>query len=335
MTDTALPLYAQVKQDFPVSFEDRHLPGPDDGENYIENWFLAWHDPIGRAGGYHHVGLRRNQGYADIWNWVMKDGRVVGKYQDLWVPLPDDEMSDFTVANLHAGTIEPFNRHFLRSSWKARDTKPDVELEGEFTAFTPPFALSLNTETVDMASHHYESMGRFQGRMRVDGSDTQVSGWAFKDHSWGNRDYETLVAHRWVWAVFGEDLFMSSYVLTSDTDSREFGFVYDDGVFRHVVAMDGNFRMHDDGLRPRGCDSAIWTADGRGYQVVGEVGAASPSSHTSGMYIVDGFTEFTLGGRRGSGLVEVSQMRNLTPAWRRELMLPERGDGAAGDGARP
>ena len=59
-----------VVRDLPLEYEDAHAPSGEDPMGFIENWLLAWYDPERRAGGYHHVGLRRSEGLADCWNWV-------------------------------------------------------------------------------------------------------------------------------------------------------------------------------------------------------------------------------------------------------------------------
>jgi hypothetical protein len=317
---------ARVLQEFPESHELRHLPGPGDDERLIENWMIGWFDPQRRVGGYHHVGLRWVEGYADVMNWLIHDGRVIAKYQDLWTALPETDLDDFTAGNVRAGTKESFSRYFLQTSFGPRDGRPAVQMSSEFTAFTRPFAHSMDSKATEMASHHYESIGRLNGELRIDRESIEFSGFAFKDHSWGPRNYATVAAHRWICAVFGEDLFMSIFAVSSPVDSREYGWIFDGGEFHDITRVDAGVRMANDGVLPTGCHCRVWARDGRGYVLEGEVSAASLNSHKSNFFFADGLSEFTLAGRRGAGIIETSQLRSLTPAWRRELMLPTEGD---------
>src|SRR5215210_3843003 len=74
----------------------RHDPGPDAHESWQESWGFSWHDPIRRAGGINHVSIWRNRGVADVWSWVALDGKVVGKYQSLNLPMPEPDFPNWS-----------------------------------------------------------------------------------------------------------------------------------------------------------------------------------------------------------------------------------------------
>jgi len=63
--------------------ESAHTPDPVDGERWQESWCFSWADPCANASGLHHFGLRPQSGRADIWSWIAKDGRVVGRHHSL------------------------------------------------------------------------------------------------------------------------------------------------------------------------------------------------------------------------------------------------------------
>ncbi|HYT39634.1 MAG TPA: hypothetical protein VEN99_09000, partial [Acidimicrobiia bacterium] len=199
-----------------------HAAPPDADEYWQESWYLGWYDPARRAAGFHHLGLQRVRRRADVWSWIALDGAVVGKYQNLRLPLPADDLSDLTLGPLHVLTKTPLRSCAVTAAYD-NGNRSDVVYE----SFTDPFAFSLGGDDIgkdhyesmgritgtvtvagaDIGKDHYESMGRVTGSVTVAGSETEVSGWAYQDHSWGPRHWGMLLTHRWLWATFGPDLF--------------------------------------------------------------------------------------------------------------------------------
>jgi hypothetical protein len=290
-----------------------HLPPAAASEHWQESWFLGWYDPARRAGGFHHLGLQRVRQRADLWSWVALDGAVVGKYQNLRLALPADDLSDLTLGPLHVLTKTPLRSYAVRAAYD-NGTRSDVVYE----AFTDPFAFSLDAGA-DIGKDHYESMGRVSGTVTAAGRETEVAGWAFQDHSWGPRHWRMLLSHRWIWATFGPDLFCSAFSFTTPQGRRDFGYVFEAGEFRGVTRMDTGARVADDGHSPVGCDARLWTTDGRGYHISGVCQVTSVTSHDDGVFFTDGMSIFEYGGRLGTGLFEVSELKAPAP-WHRELL---------------
>ena len=295
-----------------------HVPPPDADESWQESWFLGWYDPARRAGGFHHLGLQRVRQRADLWSWIALDGAVVGKYQNLRLPLPADDLSDLTLGPLHVLTKTPLRSYAVSAAYDDGH-RSDVVYE----AFTDPFAFSLDAGAA-IGKDHYESMGRVTGTVTVPvGSrgavETEVAGWAFQDHSWGPRHWSMLLSHRWVWATFGPDLFCSAFSFTTPKGRMDFGYVFDDGEFRSVTRMETGARVADDGHSPIGCDARVWTADGRGYRLTGACQVTSVTSHDEGVFFTDGMTVFECGGRLGTGIFEVSELKGPAP-WHRPVL---------------
>jgi hypothetical protein len=290
-----------------------HAAPPGADEAWQESWFLGWYDPARRAGGFHHLGLQRVRQRADLWSWVAVDGAVVGKYQNLRLPLPGDDLSDLTLGPLHVLTKTP-----LRSCAVSAAYDNGVRSEVVYEAFTEPFAFSLDAGA-EIGKDHYESMGRIAGTVTVAGTDTPVAGWAYQDHSWGPRQWSMLLSHRWIWATFGPDLFCSAFSFTTPRGRMDFGYVFDAGEFRGVTRLETGARVADDGHSPTGCDARIWTADGRGYRIAGTCEVTSVTSHDDGIFFTDGLTVFESGGRLGTGIFEVSELKAPAP-WHRALL---------------
>ena len=292
-----------------------HAAPPAADEFWQESWYLGWYDPARRAAGFHHLGLQRVRQRADLWSWIALDGAVVGKYQNLRLPLPADDLSDLTLGPLHVLTKTPLRSYAVSAAYD-NGNRSDVVYE----AFTDPFAFSLGGD--DIGKDHYESMGRVTGTVTVAGAETEVAGWAYQDHSWGPRHWGMLLTHRWLWATFGPDLFCSAFVFNTPKGRLDFGYVYDGGEFRGITRLDTGARVADDGHSPAGCDARLWTADGRGYHISGTCQVTSVSTHDEGVFLTDGMSVFECGGRLGTGIFEVSELAGPTAAHRAELGLP-------------
>jgi len=138
-----------------------HAAPPDADEYWQESWYLGWYDPARRAAGFHHLGLQRVRRRADVWSWIALDGAVVGKYQNLRLPLPADDLSDLTLGPLHVLTKTPLRSCAVSAAYD-NGNRSDVVYE----AFTDPFAFSLDAGA-DIGKDHYESMGRVTGSVTV------------------------------------------------------------------------------------------------------------------------------------------------------------------------
>ena len=106
----------------PVPFTDEshdggHTPPAGSDESWQESWYTGWFDPEANAAGFYHLGLQRNRGVADLWNWTAVDGEVAGKYQSLTTPLPDDDLSDLRLPGLHIQTLKPLRSYQVDAAY--------------------------------------------------------------------------------------------------------------------------------------------------------------------------------------------------------------------------
>ncbi|GAA4681345.1 DUF7065 domain-containing protein [Gordonia humi] len=283
---------------------------PTSDESWQESWYLTFYDPITGAGGSYHLGLQTPRGRADVWNWTVADRRVIGHFESLTLPMPEDDLSDLDLGGLDIRTERPLRDYTVTATYPGSPVVSDIRYE----AFTEPFAFGLDGDGVQIGSSHYETFGRVTGAVHdADGRRTEFSTWAFQDHSWGPRDWTSLKSHRWICATFGEDLFMSVSGFVTAAGIRVSGYVFD-GEFRAVEHVSFGASVADDGYSPLGCDAQIWTICGRGYHVVGRCEVTDLNSHDNGWFAADGLTVFETGGRLGTGMFEVAECKTLTPA---------------------
>jgi hypothetical protein len=300
-----------------------HQPGPDADAHWQESWFLGWYDPSARAGGFHHLGLQRLAGRADVWSWVALDGAVVGKFQSLDLPLPDEDFPDLAIGGMRVVTKTPLRSLALTTEY------PDVRTEVIYESFSDPFSFNLDVPGADVGKGHYESMGRVTGTVSAAGREATVAGFAYQDHSWGPRHYGAILTHRWLWATFSEDLYCSVFSFTTAAGRQDFGYVHDGGQFHTVTRVDTGARVADDGHSPTGCDARIWTRDGGGYRITGTVDVASVTSHGD-FFFTDGLSVFECGGRLGAGIFEVHELAGPAP-WHCQA-LEQSGGGVVQEG---
>jgi hypothetical protein len=290
-----------------------HQP-PDDDERWQESWGSSWHDPIRRAGGINHISIWRNRGVADVWSWVALDGKVVGKYQSLNLPVPEQDFPNWSAGGQNITTED--GRHC-----RMYNTYENAQTDVRFSAFTDPLAFPVDAEGNTWGASHYEAIGRVDGTVTVGGEATTVSGFGWQDHSWGPRRWADTMSHRWIMAGFGPDLFVTALQIVTESSPTPIpiGVVYDHGTLHRVQSGTFGTRMHDDGHSPAGCDAYLWTEAGNGYHITGEVHTSSPSSHIEGFWFTDGLCTYECGGRLGAGILEVQELNRPAP-WTRDVL---------------
>lgn len=291
-----------------------HPVPADADQNWQETWWVAWYDPDQKVGGFHHYGLQHGRGYADVWDWVVVDGQVVTAYQCLDLPMPTGEFPDLEIGTLRVQTKEPTTA-FTVTSQQAGTT---VNLR--YQAFREPVEMKVGSSAI--FSSHYESMGTAEGTLHHDGRAIEFSGVGFQDHSWGPRNHRAMVTHRWFWAVFGSDLYMTAYGGYHESGRRRvFGYVQN-GEHREIVTEASfGLRVHDDGFSPAGCDIVLTTESGVRYRISGESDAGQPISHHDDFLMTDAVTRFECDGRSGAGILECHELGS--PAvWQTELHAP-------------
>ena len=297
----------------------RHRPEQDD-PSWQESFFLGWCDITSNSGGSHHISLCPHLGLAHVWSWTIVGGERVARFQEHRLSLPDRDFDDMQLGSIRFASGDDLRKLSLRGEFERG------ELSLAFDAYTDPLELDFQAGGLKLGSSHYECMGRITGEAAFDGNHTAVAGVGWHDHSWGPRKFRSNPTGRWFYAVFGDDLAFSVYSLGSASGTVQFGYVLDHGAIAMVRKVQFRARMADDGISPLGCDALIWTHNGRGYRVKGEVSACALTGGTgwSGdteFFTMDGLAQFECGGRLGQGFLEVTEARALTPEMRKELKL--------------
>lgn len=307
---------AHLARAIPTDMVGAHQAPDGADESWQESWGFVWHDPLRGAGGIYHISIQRLRGIADVYNWVAYDGEVVGKYQNLNLPLPEKDFPNWEAGGMVV-TTQNGRRFRLQSGF----AEADVTLDVSYESFTDPITFSLDLGGSEWAPDHYESVGRVQGVVTIDGERLPVSAFAWQDHSWGPRRMADLLTHRWIQAAFGPELWCSVLQITTEAGPQgiPMGFIYDHGAIHSPVAVTFRSEIGDDGSSPVSCDAHVWTDAGHGYHILGTVRGSSPSSQQEGFWCVDGLATFECGGRLGAGIFETQELRGPAP-WHRKVL---------------
>ena len=226
-----------------------------------ESMFVAWYDRERGIGGAHRVGHETTAGRANLWSAILTaDGRRWRQDRD-GLAL---EAADRTKQRLAAGStafVEP-DAGGLGVQVRDGDAEVDLRFEGFYDAM--PVWNSPEAEEVaqTIAPNHAESSGRARGTVRLDGETFEVDALCHRDHSWGSRDWSTIISHRWFVGTFGPHLSFSAVVLQGPGFRWiRGGAVVRDGVVTRAESVDIVPLIEADGVSHRGGE-AIWRLGG-------------------------------------------------------------------------
>lgn len=226
-----------------------------------ESMFVAWYDRERGIGGAHRVGQETTAGTANLWSAVVTaDGRRWRQDRD---GLPLDE-GDRTKQRFGAGSTAFVSPDAGGLGVRVRDIDAEVDLE--FEGFYDAMPVWNSPEAHDaaqtIAPNHAESSGRARGTVRLGDETFAVDALFHRDHSWGVRDWSTIVSHRWFVGTFGPHLSFSGTVLQAAGDRWiHGGAVVRDGEITRAESVDIVPFVEADGVSHRG-GTAVWHLQG-------------------------------------------------------------------------
>jgi hypothetical protein len=226
---------------------ERDLTDP----HWQESIFFWWWDDNAGIGAIHRIGHEPNTipPTANSWNGVFtRDGRRFRR----------SETRELTSADrLPHGRVAGPSRYTSDDSWRFEFSDPDCELRlewcDEITPLAHVYPATMPGVHNDYAPEHYETSGRVRGTARIGDRTIDVDALAYRDHSWGRRDWPTLLAHRYLGGTVGPELtFCSLTWLGTDGTLTSFGVVNRNGTFEQAESVDFLTYMEPDGTTHRG-----------------------------------------------------------------------------------
>ncbi|EHB55620.1 hypothetical protein MycrhDRAFT_2814 [Mycolicibacterium rhodesiae JS60] len=233
-----------------------------------ESMFVAWFDLSAGIGGAHRVGHAIGAGSANVWSaLVTSDGRR-------W--RQNHERLDVGSQRRSPDRFGAGNTNFVAEPLGIEVDDPAAGVDLHFHDYYSPVPVWNGSEAEEVASsiapNHKEASGRVSGSVRLGETTYSVDGLFHRDHSWGARDWSTIVSHRWFVGTFGPELSFSAVVLQGP-DGRYIrgGAIVRDGAITPATHIDIVVAGEADGVSHRGGEVWMDFADGQRFGARGEV----------------------------------------------------------------
>jgi hypothetical protein len=231
--------------------------------------FVAWFDLSTGIGGAHRVGHAIGAESANVWSaLVTSDGKR-------W--RQNDERLDVDDRRRYPHLFGAGTTDFVAEPTPGiRVDDPDASADLQFHDYYSPMPVWNGSEADLVASsiapNHREASGRVSGEVRLGETTYTIDGLYHRDHSWGARDWSTIISHRWFVGTFGPELSFSAVVLQGP-DNRYIrgGAIVRDGVITAATNVDIVVAGEADGVSHRGGEVRMDLADGQRFGARGEV----------------------------------------------------------------
>ena len=261
MSQTARVARGDAIDMYAITDERPHDPDAAD-PHWQESIFFFWWDDAAGVGGIHRVGHEPNTSppTANSWNGVFtRDGARFRRYERPELS-PEDRLPD--------GLVAGPSRYTCDENWRFRlddsDCELDLEWYEDFVGLPHMYPKkSMGEVHSDYAPQHYETAGRVRGRARIGETTYEIDALAYRDHSWGRREWPTLLAHRYLAGTVGPEFtFCSLAWLGIDGRISSFGLIIRDGVFEYAESVDFLTYLEPDGTSHRGGEVSFHMRDG-------------------------------------------------------------------------
>lgn len=317
-------------QGFRMEAQDEftHVPGPE--TNFNESVYLNGFDAQGRFGGWMRLGNRVNEGYAELSVCLyLPNGRVACQFQR---PAISDN-SRHAAGGLVYAVQEPLQRVSLQYQGEVMVLDDPARMRDPRAVFESaprlPCSVSFahtgtspihggeprdpHQQTMygrDFSLGHFNQHSAVEGHIQVGDQRLELSGFGWRDHSWGPRYWTNIHFYRLFIANFGPDRGLMLLKITGrDGVTRRCGVLQFDGDYEEVEDMD----VYTDwsALKdPRHVRLGVRTAR-RKVQIEGYIETLLPlrnrrkeGDRSFQSRIAEGYTRFQWGERTGWGMTE-------------------------------
>lgn len=237
---------------FTAADEGMHPVG--DSPLWQESVLLHWYDARQGIGGWHRVGHEANNqgGRAAIWSFLFdRDGGWQYRRCGETVLTPADRPAN----GFAAGAALRFEYRDDAAVWDVADGDVRAHLEcRNLFPLVDPFPAG-DPVAAKRFPHHFEVAGRVRGTVAYRGREVAVDGYGYRDHSWGQRDWENgMLNHRWFTGILGDELAFAAITAQANTGRLvRAGYVWrKGGPVVHAKDVDVVAYVEPDGLTHRG-----------------------------------------------------------------------------------
>lgn len=245
----------------------------------------------------------RGPGYTTVWlnAWTPE---CTYKHTDDMIPFKDGNRAE---KSLTAGDGLCKYEYDGKHNWTVNDK--DVHISLSMTDDHPGFGyfpVEAGSLVSDAAKNHIEATGHVTGSVSIQGKTYEVAGTGWRDHSWGKRNWQGFLAHRFYPAMFGKDFsFFCVTFVGGDGGMAKFGAVIRGETIQLVNDFTIVAYMGEDGVSNCGGKVTL-RLDGETHVLEFEPLGKSAISLHQGMPCVDGMCKVTMGDKVGVGVSETS-----------------------------
>ncbi|WP_322753558.1 hypothetical protein [Frankia sp. Cas3] len=235
-----------------------HTPGSD--PTWSESRYVDFYDATARVGGWLRLGMRPNEGHAEVSACVyLPDGRVAFAFTR--APIGANGLAaggqEWSVGEPYvAGRVRVAGEALLLDDpWLLTDPRrayaqcPRIECELDLVTSTQGLAAVMGSDQEHIekiflpgqADFHYQHLAHITGTVRVGDMVWQLDGRGGKDHSWGPRNWQAKIYMRWLICSLDDDTGFMLLRAVGPTRSTRSGHVWVGGEF----AVVDDFEMHN------------------------------------------------------------------------------------------
>lgn len=230
----------------------------DDDPAFQDSHWLMWHDTDHGIGGFHRLGVNPSRDTsAYICGIITHTGERFRAF-DWEIPWTAPRDRSYRVSDSHRLLFED-------GAWRLQARERGCEADLTWHGWGPMLFYGAEPTT---SSAHFESAGTVTGTVRLGTRRYDVNAMAFRDRSWGPRDYNAVLAHRWFAGTFGPDLtFSAMTILLPDGRLHRDGIVVRDGKVHSADDVDIIIYQEADGFSNRGGTLRLGFADSEDFVV--------------------------------------------------------------------
>ncbi|HKQ83395.1 MAG TPA: hypothetical protein VJS42_14480 [Steroidobacteraceae bacterium] len=243
MSTTAHPQFT-AKDEGPHPFTDSPI--------WQESVLLHWYDQRQGIGGWHRIGHEPNNrgGHAALWSFLFdKAGWQYRRCGEVQLSAADTFTHGFG-----AGSALRFAYENDAAVWTVNDGPVSARVEcRNLFPLVDPFPPG-DEVAAKRFPNHFEVAGRVTGEVSYEGRKTTVAGFGYRDHSWGQRDWERgMLNHRWFTGTLGTELSFAAITAQANTGRLvRTGYIRRNGETIFAQEVDVIAYMEPDGLTHRG-----------------------------------------------------------------------------------
>jgi hypothetical protein len=279
---------------FPKSHAYRHPLAADGREAFAHMLML----PEQGIAGFIYPSLHAT-GPAKARTHLFGPGLATDIVEEVEAPYPADmDMGDWTTGPLHIAVNEPHKQFDI--AWRG----DRLQFEGRYDALHPAYAFSSHPRGVPpyYGDDRTEQHGALAAKVTIDGNSFEHQGFLVYDHSWGPRVWKLNQHYKWVHFVTPTTS-VHFFEMQSFGRVHVNGFVWKDGVMRHLESVDYDIH-YDDTMWQKEFIVRVTDSDGRVVTINAKTFAKTQLTWLEGVYLNEAAVTVEMDGQSGTGWVE-------------------------------